>query len=204
MRAFLFSVFSFILSAQFPANSWGAEKFALDLSHTEVQFVVPHLVVSKVKGRFDKLEGTFDFDEQSQKLDNISVTIQADTINTNEKDRDKHLRSPDFLDVVKFPKIIFVGKRTTYESLKPKKIEGNLTIHGITKPVALDIEYKGAVTDPWGNRRIAFAAETKINRKDFGLTWNKALDAGGVLVGDDVKIYIDGEAMMAAATKNKK
>ncbi|MDG0815640.1 YceI family protein [Bdellovibrio svalbardensis] len=176
-----------------------AEKFSLDISHTGIQFTVPHLVVSKVKGRFDKFEGTFDFDEKTQKLDNISIEIAADSINTNEKDRDKDLRGPNFLDVTKFPKLTFKSTKTIYDHAKPEKVEGLLTIHGVTKPVTLKVEYKGAVTDPWGNRRVAFEAETKIDRRNFGLVWNKAIEAGGFVVGDEVKISIDGEAMVAKA-----
>lgn len=185
----------------FSASSALAEEYMVDPSHTVIQFTVPHLVVSKVKGRFDKFDGTFQFDEKSQKLDNVMINIQADSINTNEKDRDKHLRSPEFLDVAKFPKITFKGKKVTYESAKPKKIDGDLTIHGITKPVTLEIEYKGAVTDPWGNRHLAFEAETKINRKDYALNWNKALETGGFVVGDQVKIEIEGEAVIANQKK---
>lgn len=189
------------LLISFAASSALAEKFTIDTSHTGVQFTVSHLVVSKVKGRFDKFDGTFDFDEKSQKLDNVVVNIDTDSINTNEKDRDKDLRSPNFLEVNKFPKITFKSTKTNYKALKPTELEGNLTIHGVTKPVVLEVEYKGAVTDPWGNRRVAFEAETKISRKDFGMTWNKALETGGVLVGDEVKISIDGEAMVAKSKK---
>ncbi|MFM6927582.1 MAG: YceI family protein [Bdellovibrio sp.] len=176
-----------------------AEKFTIDPSHTGVQFQVPHLVVSKVKGRFDKFEGSFDFDEKTMKLDNVMVTIHTDSVNTNQADRDKDLRSPNFLEVTKYPKIEFKSTKTIYEKDKPKKVEGNLTIHGVTKKVTLDINYNGAVTDPWKNRRVAFDAETKINRKDFDLKWNQALETGGFVVGDEVKISIEGEAI--AATK---
>ena len=187
------------LSLIFIASAAQAEKFKIDPSHTGIQFQVPHLVVSKVKGRFDKFEGGFDFDEKTMKLDNVMVSIQADSVNTNEKDRDKDLRSPNFLDVAKYPKLEFKSTKTIYDKDKPTKVEGNLTIHGITKKVTLEVEYKGAVTDPWKNRRVAFEAETKINRKDFDLKWNQALETGGFVVGDDVKISIEGEAI--AATK---
>ncbi|MGE5086173.1 MAG: YceI family protein [Bacillota bacterium] len=181
------------------ASAAHAEKFMIDPSHTGIQFQVPHLVVSKVKGRFDKFEGGFDFDEKTMKLDNVMVTIHTDSVNTNQADRDKDLRSPNFLEVTKYPKIEFKSTKTIYEKDKPKKIEGNLTIHGVTKKVILDVDYKGAVTDPGENRRVAFEAETQGNRKDFVLKWNQALEAGGFVVGDDVKISIDGEAI--AATK---
>lgn len=185
----------------FFASSAHAEKFNIDPSHTNVQFQVTHLMVAKVKGRFDKFEGGFDFNEKTMKLDNVMVTIQADSVNTNQADRDKDLRSSNFFDVTKYPKLEFKSTKTIYEKDKPEKLEGNLTIHGVTKKVTLEVDYNGAITDPWGNRRVAFEAETKINRKDFGLVWNKALETGGVMVGDDVKISIEGEAILAAAKK---
>lgn len=185
----------------FFASSAHAEKFNIDPSHTNVQFQVTHLMVAKVKGRFDKFEGGFDFNEKTMKLDNVMVTIQADSVNTNQADRDKDLRSSNFFDVTKYPKLEFKSTKTIYEKDKPEKLEGNLTIHGVTKKVTLEVDYNGAITDPWGNRRVAFEAETKINRKDFGLVWNKALETGGVMVGDEVKISIEGEAILAAAKK---
>lgn len=185
----------------FVCNSASAEKFTIDPAHTGVNFTVAHLVVSKVKGRFDKVEGNFDFDEKSQKLDNVMVKIAADSVNTNQADRDKDLRSDGFLDVKKFPEITFKGTKTIYEMAKPKKVEGDLTIHGVTKHVTLDVDYRGAVTDPWGNRRIGFEASTKINRKDFGLQYNKVMETGGVIVGDEVKIEIDGEAIIPGKKK---
>ncbi|MBO9666326.1 MAG: polyisoprenoid-binding protein [Bdellovibrio sp.] len=191
------------LLTAFVAISAHAEKFKLDPAHTNVQFQVPHLVVSKVKGHFTKFDGSFDFDEKSMKLDNVMVTIQADSLNTNEADRDKHLRSPDFFDVTKYPTLTFKGTKVNYDNNKPHEIEGDLTIHGVTKKVKLEIDYKGAVTDPWNNRRVAFELEGKVNRKDFGLKWNKAMEAGGFVVGDDVKIEIEGEAIAAAAAPKK-
>jgi polyisoprenoid-binding protein YceI len=180
--------------------AWAA-KFQIDPAHTNITFKVPHMVISKVKGRFDKFEGSFEFDEKSQKLDLVSVKIQADSINTNQADRDKHLKSPDFLDVAKFPSIEFKGTKVIYDAAKPKKVEGKITIHGVTKDVTLDVEYKGAVTDPMGIRRVGFEIETKLNRKDFGLVWNKALETGGVVVGDNIEIDIEGEAILPGKAK---
>ncbi len=189
-----------LLTAFIATPAWAA-KFNIDPAHTSITFKVPHMVISKVKGRFDKFEGSFDFDEKSQKLDNVQVKIQADSISTNQADRDKHLKSPDFLDVAKFPTIEFKGTKVIYESAKPKKVEGKITIHGVTKDITLDVEYKGAVTDPMGVRRIGFEIETKLNRKDFGLVWNKALETGGVVVGDNVDIDIEGEAIIPGKAK---
>lgn len=183
------------------SSSAFAAKFELDPSHTVVSFTAPHLMISKVKGRFDKFSGSFDFDEKTMKLDNIQVMVKTDSINTNEKDRDKHLRSPEFFDVAKFPEMTFKSTKVIYEKDKPDKVEGDLTIRGITKPVTLDIDYNGAITDAWGNRVVSFEAETKVNRKDFGMVWNKALDKGGVTVGDEIKLEIEGEAKVPGPKK---
>lgn len=188
-----------VLGISLLATSALAAKFDLDKAHTNISFTAPHLMVSKVKGRFDQFNGTFDFDEKTEKLNDVAVTIKTDSISTNEADRDKHLRSPDFFDVTKFPEMTFKSTKVTYEKGKPDKVEGNLTIRGITKKVVLDVDYNGAVTDPWGNRVVTFEAETKLNRKDFGLNWNKSLDKGGFVVGDEIKVEIDGEAKLAQA-----
>lgn len=188
-----------VLGISFLTTSALAAKFDLDKAHTNISFTAPHLMVSKVKGRFDQFNGTFDFDEKTEKLNDVAVTIKTDSISTNEADRDKHLRSPDFFDVTKFPEMTFKSTKVTYEKGKPDKVEGNLTIRGITKKVVLDVDYNGAVTDPWGNRVVTFEAETKLNRKDFGLNWNKSLDKGGFVVGDEIKVEIDGEAKLAQA-----
>ncbi len=178
-----------------------ATPYAIDPAHTNVTFTAPHLVISKVKGRFDKFSGSFEYDEKTQQLDKVEVTIKTTSINTNEADRDKHLRSPDFFDVVKFPEMKFVSTKVIYNNSKPDKVEGILSIRGVKKPVTLDVEYKGAITDAWGNRVIAFEVEGTVNRKDFGMIWNKALDKGGVTVGDEIKIDIDGEAKIPTAKK---
>lgn len=173
-----------------------AGSYKLDESHTQIGFKIKHLVISTVSGRFNKFAGNFDFDSKKGEIKGLNVEIEASSIDTNEPDRDKHLKSPDFFDVDKFPKLIFVSKKTVTKENKPTKIEGDLTIHGIKKPVTLEVDYKGSTTDPWGNERIAFEASTQINRKDYGLKWNKNLDKGGVMIADDVKILIEGEALL--------
>lgn len=190
MRILLFSFLSVLL---FTAQGHAA-KFTLDKSHTSISFVAPHLVISKVKGRFDQFEGSFSFDEKTTKLEDISVTIKTESVNTNEVDRDKHLRSPDFFDVAKFPEMTFKSTKVEYKNNKPDKVHGNLTIRGITKPIVLNVSYDGAVTDLRGQRVMAFEANGQVDRKDFGLNWNKALDKGGFVVGDNIKIQIEGEA----------
>ncbi|WP_347357771.1 YceI family protein [Bdellovibrio sp.] len=200
MRSLLFSV----IASSFVASSAFAVKYEIDKAHTHVSFTAPHLVVSKVKGRFHQVAGAFDFEEGSMKLQDVNVTIKTASLNTEEADRDKHLKSPDFFDVTKFPDMTFKSTKVEYEKGKPEKVEGDLTIRGITKKVILEVDYKGAVTDPWGNRVVAFDAETKVNRKDFGMTWNKAMDKGGFVVGDDIKIEIEGEAKLASSAVPKK
>jgi len=172
-----------------------AAPYAIDPSHTEMGFSIRHLMISNVKGRFRKFTGTFDFDPVKNQLSNINVEIDAASIDTNEPDRDKHLRTNDFFGVEKYPKITFKSEKIDYTADgKPVKAQGPLTIRDITKPVVVDLEYRGSITDGWGNNKIAFLATTKIDRKDYGIKWNKALDKGGVTVGDEVIITIEGEA----------
>ncbi len=184
-----------IAAAMISTNVW-AGNYKLDESHTQVGFKIKHLVISTVSGRFNKFSGNFEFDPKKGEVKGLNVEIEASSIDTNEPDRDKHLKSPDFFDVEKFPKLIFVSKKTVTKENKPTKIEGELTIHGIKKSVTLEVDYKGSTTDPWGNERIAFEASTQVNRKDYGLKWNKNLDKGGVMIADDVKILIEGEALL--------
>ena len=197
------SILCLVVSILAGSSSW-AGNYKLDESHTQVGFKIKHLVISTVSGRFNKFTGNFEFDPAKGEVKGLNVEIEAASVDTNEPDRDKHLKSPDFFDVQKFPKLIFMSKKTITKSNKPTKIEGDLTIHGIKKSVTLDVEYKGATTDPWGNERIAFEASTEVNRKDFGLKWNKNLDRGGVMIADDVKILIEGEALLQKPEANEK
>ena len=181
-----FAVMAAVLSGS--AATWAAN-YNIDASHSEVQFKVRHLGISNVTGSFPVFEGKFTFDEGQPGGGAVSVTIDASSIDTGTDARDEHLRSPDFFNVAEFPELRF--ESTSVESQgEDLKVHGNLTIHGVTLPVVLDTEYQGAAVDPWGNSRVAFAATTKINRKDYGLTWNKALEAGGLLVGEEVKIML--------------
>lgn len=172
-----------------------APKFKVDESHSTVGFKIKHLMIANVSGRFNKFNGTFSYDEKTGKLENLEVKADASSIDTNEPKRDNHLKGSDFFDVEKYPSITFVSKTVDYKAKKPVRIMGNLTIHGQTKPIVLAVNFKGSAKDPWGNNRLVFEANSKINRKDFGLTWNKALESGGVLVGDEVSIVIDGQAV---------
>ena len=172
-----------------------ADSYKIDPPHTSVTFSIAHLVISEVKGRFNEFEGELTVDPATPTL----VTgghgvIQTKSIDTGIKQRDDHLRSPDFFDVEKFPTITFTGTEVVVESGKPVFV-GKFTMHGVTKDIRVPITVKGPITDPWGKTRIAFAATTTLNRKDYGLTWNKALEAGGLMVGEDVTIEIKAEAV---------
>jgi polyisoprenoid-binding protein YceI len=170
-----------------------------DLSHSGIHFHVRHLMVSKVHGRFTKWTGALELDEQDLTRSKVEVAIDAASIETKDDKRDEHLRSPDFLDVAAFPSITFKSTHITRDG-DDYRVEGDLTIHGVTRPVALAVEGGGQVKDPWGNTRTGFSAKTSISRKDFGLTWNVALETGGFLVGDKLDINLEIEAIKKAAT----
>lgn len=180
-----------------------ASPYKIDTTHSNVSFKVKHLVISTVRGQFNEFEGSFDFDPKTGKLDQVVAKINVDSIDTNEPDRDKHLKSADFFGVrskdgqlVKDKQfILFKSTKVVQKGKVPTQVIGDLTINGITKPVTLKVEYKGEATDPWNNERVGFSAKTQIDRRQFGITWNKKMDKGGVVVGDMVDIEIDGEAV---------
>lgn len=171
-----------------------------DLTHSSINFHVRHLMVSKVHGRFTAWSGTLELDEQDLTKSRIDVSIDAASIDTKDEKRDAHLRSPDFLEAEKFPAITFKSTQITKSSDDEYKVVGDLTIRGVTKQVTLDVEGGGFVKDPWGGTRTGFSAKTSINRKDFGLTWNVALEAGGFLVADKMDISLEIEAVKKSAT----
>ena len=177
-----------------------AESWAFDLSHSSVQFHVRHLMVSKVHGRFTKWSGKLELDGDDLTRSRIEVAIDAASIFTEEAKRDDHLRSPDFLDAAKYPQITFVSKQIAKRGDR-YDVTGDLTIHGLTKSVVLEVEGGDRVKDPWGGVRTGFSARTSISRKEFGLTWNVALETGGLLVGDKIEISLEIEAIQTAATK---
>ena len=175
----------------------------IDPQHSSAQFAVRHLGLSTVRGAFSKLSGAVLLDGQDISKSSVEVTIDVNTVDTREPDRDKDLRSERFFDVAHFPTMTFKSKKV--EQLAPGKLRvtGDLTIHGITKEVLLDVDGLTApVKDPWGNQRVAASATTKINRQDYGVKWNAKLDNGGVVVGDDVNITIDIELIQKAAAKS--
>lgn len=169
-----------------------ASAWEFDAAHSAVQFKVRHLMVSDVRGDFEKVSAVIHYDEKDITRSRAEVTIDASSINTRIQQRDDHLRSPDFLDAAKYPTIAFKSKRVEKSGEGRLKVTGDLTLRGVTKEIALDVEGPTpAVKDMQGNLRVGGQATGKILRKDFGLTWNKALEAGGVLVGDEVEIIID-------------
>jgi polyisoprenoid-binding protein YceI len=180
-----------------PAN---AIAWDVDAVHSSVEFAVAHLVVSKVKGAFTKFQGVFSQDAKDEtdvKVWSLEGTVETASVDTRNQDRDKHLKSPDFFDAEKFPSIEFKSGKVEKVGAELYEVHGALTIHGVTKDVVLAAEYGGRAKDPWGGERVGFTAKTKINRTDFGLKWNQALEAGGVLVGEAVEIVIELEAKKA-------
>src|ERR1700722_11033541 len=176
-----------------------AERWNIDPAHSHVEFSVRHLMISAVKGTFKDIAGTVVADESDLSAVSIDVTIQVASIDTRQPDRDTHLKSPDFFDAAKYPTITYKGTHIKGDHMSEFQLHGNLTMHGVTKPVALDVTAEGRGKDPWGNERIGYSASGKIDRRDFGLTWNQALETGGVAVGHEVKIHIDLEIVKAVA-----
>lgn len=170
-----------------------AAPFVLDTAHTEIGFSVRHLMVSNAHGRFSAFQGTVNFDEQAGVLRDLQVTIQASSVDTGDPKRDGHVRSPDFLAADQYPQLVFALDQATVKVDRPVTVEGRLTIRGVTKTVPLEITYFGARTDPYKVRHAGFSATTKINRKDFGVSWNAVLDEGGVALGETVTIEISAE-----------
>ena len=165
--------------------------YQIDPSHSTANFSVKHMMIAKVHGGFEKMSGSFIYDKQDVSKSSVEVTIDANSINTREPQRDTHLRSADFFDVEKYPTLTFKSIRFDQNG-DELKVVGNLTIHGVTQQVTLEVEEPSEeVKDPWGNSKIGVSGKTKIKRKDFGLTWNSALEAGGVLVGDEISITLD-------------
>ena len=174
----------------------------IDPQHTSAQFAVKHLMISTVRGEFHNVTGTIAWDDQDITKSVVDVTIDATTVDTREPKRNDHLKSPDFFDVAKYPTITFKSRRVEQAAPGKLKITGDLTIHGVTKEVVLDVEGPtAAIKDPWGNARVAASATTKINRQDFGVKWNANIDGGGVVVGDDVNVTIDLEMVKQAPSK---
>lgn len=170
-------------------------KWVIDASHTTVEFSIRHLMISRVKGRFSKVEGSVQGDPNNLTGATVQATIDAASVNTADEQRDVHLRSADFFDVENHPALTFESRSIERTDGNEYRMTGDLTIHGVTKLVAWTLTFEGQGKDPWGNERIAVTAQTRINRKDFNLTWNAALEAGGFLVGDQVDISVEAQAI---------
>jgi polyisoprenoid-binding protein YceI len=182
-----------------------AATYDIDPVHSTVSFKVKHLMVSWVRGSFKKFSGTIDYDAKNPGATALAASIDASSIDTGNGDRDGHLKSPDFFDVAKFPTLDFKATKVKPAGKNKFTVTGDLTMHGVTKPVSLVVEGLGTeVTDPWGNVKIGASGTAKLNRKEFGLSWSKALEAGGVVVGDDVEIVLDIEAVKHKADTSAK
>ncbi|HRF56736.1 MAG TPA: YceI family protein [Campylobacterales bacterium] len=175
-------------------GAFGAE-FGLDGAHSSVGFSVKHLMVSNVKGKFNAFDGNFSVDDKTNKLTRFEGLVDTASIDTDVQKRDDHLKSPDFFDVAKYPKMSFAMTKFTPLKGSKSKVIGNLTIKNITKSVVFDAETSKVVTDMQGGQRIGVTLSSKINRKDFGLNWNKTLEAGGFVVGDEIKISVELEGV---------
>ncbi|MDD5627724.1 MAG: YceI family protein [Elusimicrobia bacterium] len=180
------------------AASWAgaAEVYDIDPAHSTVGFKVKHLGISTVPGKFAKFKGTVTLEKHQSSAARVEALIEAASIDTGIEARDKHLKSPDFFDVEKHPEIRFVSAKVSRMKDGKFVMEGDLTMHGVTKPVKLDAVFGGEVKDPWGGHRAACSATGVIDRKDFGLTWNKVMEAGGLMVGEKVQIAIEVEGVL--------
>jgi polyisoprenoid-binding protein YceI len=170
----------------------------IDKTHSIVEFAVKHLVVTTVKGQFRDFDGTMRLDEANPENSSVAASIDVASIDTNVADRDAHLRSDDFFNAERFPKITFKSTRVERVNDGRAKVHGDLTIRDVTRPVVLDTDYDGQVDDPWGNRRAAFTATTQISRKEFNVRWNQVIETGGAVVGDNIKITLHLEAVRQA------
>lgn len=170
----------------------------IDTSHSAIEFSVRHMMISKTRGRFEKFSGTVVGDEANPAAAQIDITIEVDSINTRDERRDGHLKSPDFFDAATYPTITFKSTRVEVVNDRYATLVGDLTIRGVTKEVALNVEYAGTSKSPWGTVSAGFSASTTVNRKDFGLTWNQVLETGGIAVGEEVTIDIELELLQVA------
>jgi polyisoprenoid-binding protein YceI len=170
--------------------------WVIDAAHTNIGFTARHLMVSKVRGKFDAFEGGFTIDDANVGASSANLTIQAASIDTNSADRDGHLKSAEFLDVENFPTLTFVSTSAADKG-SVVEVTGDLTIHGVTKSVVIPWEFIGVSTDPWGNVKAGFEAELEISREEFGLVWNVSLETGGVLISDKIKLVLDVQALKA-------
>jgi polyisoprenoid-binding protein YceI len=174
-----------------------AETYNVDKAHSEVTFSVRHMGVSRVGGRFNDVSGTIDGDPKKPEAASVSFNVKTASVDTNQEGRDKHLKSPDFFDVDKFPEITFKSSKIAAKGTGKYDVTGTLTMHGVSKEITLPVTMAGPVSDGRGGQKVGFETATTLNRKDYGITWNKALDAGGVVVSEEVQVSISFEANQA-------
>jgi polyisoprenoid-binding protein YceI len=187
------SFFMSALLAVCAVNLSAQTTWKIDIAHSKVMFNVSHMVIAEVTGRFNEFDATLVQNGNDLTGSKLNANIKVSSINTDNEGRDKHLRSADFFDAEKYPEMTFVSK--SFEKVKDNsyKITGDLTMHGVTKTVVLDTKFNGQINDPWGNTKAGFKATSEINRKDFGLAWNKVLETGGLMVGENIGIVINAE-----------
>jgi polyisoprenoid-binding protein YceI len=196
-------LFAAAVLATLAALPLAAETYSVDPGHSEVGFTIRHLV-SNVRGRFDEFSGKVNMDPKNLPASSVDFHIKATSIDTAVADRDKHLRSADFFDVEKYPEISFKSESIKATGKDKYDVTGTLTMHGVSKKVTLPVSFLGQVKDPWGGTRAGFETSTTLNRKDYGIVWNKAIDNGGVMLGDDVKVDINIEAKVDTPAAEKK
>ena len=194
-------VLAAVVALSFPVSALAAP-WDVDTAHTTAGFEVTHMLVSKVRGHFSNVSGVVDIDDKDLTKSSLDIAIDASTIDTRNADRDKHLRSEDFFDVAKHPSLTFKSTKVEKAGKGKLKVTGDLTMRGVTKPVVLDVVYTGLeAKTPWGTTVRGASATTKINRKDWGILWNKTLDAGGLALSDEVLLQIDTELVQRAEKK---
>ena len=194
MKFFSSKVLTFFLAVFLMGQVSYAATYKVDLDHTSLSFKIRHLL-SNVQGQFKEFDGKIDYDPEHPENASVEGTVKSASIDTNVAPRDKHLRSADFFDVEKYPALTFKSTKFIPDGKEKGKLEGVLTIHGVEKSVVFDVDIHGVAKDPWGNVRAAFTATTKINRKDFGLNWNQAIETGQLLVGEEVNIILEVEGI---------
>ena len=180
------------------ATETGKTTWVIDTAHSHVGFGIKHLMIATVRGSFTQVNGTVTVDENDPASASIDITIPTASVTTGDEKRDGHLRSPDFFDVERYPNMTFRGKRVEARSKETFRVVGDLTIRDVTREVELNLEFTGSAVDPWGGQRVGFEGETVVNRKDWGLNWNVALEAGGILVSEKVKLKLDIAAVKRA------
>jgi|SRR5579863_1963114 len=172
-------------------------KWVMDPAHTEIQFKVRHLMITTVTGSFGKFDASFETTDDNLETAKVNFSADVDSITTNNEQRDAHLKSADFFEATRYPKLTFTSTKLERVSGENYTLSGDMTFHGVTKNIILKVEHGGVITDPWGNTRTGFTVEGKVSRKDFGLVWNAATEAGGVVVGDEVKLHVNIEFIKA-------